>query len=481
MTTASGGARRRDRRGSRTRASSRRASTPRSCSRHVLGTTRSELHADGGRRARGGELDQLERLLARRAATRAARLRARRVGLPPPHAARRRARPRAAARDGGRRRALPRAHRRARGAARARRGDGERRDRARDRRRAPGGAGHRDRRLRGRARGRAGERGADGPGGRARAARTLRRAPGRPVGPCRLQPAVCPRRRARRARSRRCATGSRAPRSSARARRRQSRTRRARVLGPGGSLVLETAGGRRRARSRTCCAASATPTSVVTQDLAGPEPRRGGRDPGEHGRGAVAAIRARRARRHPDRHRLRPCVHAGRRGARYARSPRSRAGRRRSRSRSSRRAWIGSLELVPELRDLGAAHSCPARSRSSSRTPRAGTVAHRRSRRTRSACACRSSPGPAGRCSTRVGVVAATSANRHGEPDPRRLDEVPEEILRAVAAVVDGGELPGTPSTVLDLTGRGAARPPRGRGAAAAEALARVDQSARAE
>ena len=29
----------------------------------------------------------------------------------------------------------------------------------------------------------------------------------------------------------------------------------------------------------------------------------------------------------------------------------------------------------------------------------------------------------------RVGVVAATSANLHGDPDPRRLDEVPAEII----------------------------------------------------
>jgi L-threonylcarbamoyladenylate synthase len=52
----------------------------------------------------------------------------------------------------------------------------------------------------------------------------------------------------------------------------------------------------------------------------------------------------------------------------------------------------------------------------------------------------------------RVGAVAATSANLHGGPDPRRLDEVPEE-LRGAALLVDGGELPGTPSTVVDLTG----------------------------
>jgi L-threonylcarbamoyladenylate synthase len=29
---------------------------------------------------------------------------------------------------------------------------------------------------------------------------------------------------------------------------------------------------------------------------------------------------------------------------------------------------------------------------------------------------------------------------------------VPEEIRAAVGAVIDGGELPGTPSTVVDLT-----------------------------
>ncbi|MCS7008055.1 MAG: L-threonylcarbamoyladenylate synthase [Gaiellaceae bacterium] len=53
----------------------------------------------------------------------------------------------------------------------------------------------------------------------------------------------------------------------------------------------------------------------------------------------------------------------------------------------------------------------------------------------------------------RVGAVAATSANLHGGPDPRRLADVPEEIRTRVAALLDAGDLPGTPSTVVDLTG----------------------------
>ena len=75
--------------------------------------------------------------------------------------------------------------------------------------------------------------------------------------------------------------------------------------------------------------------------------------------------------------------------------------------------------------------------------------------------------------------MAATSANRHGAPDPARVEDIPEEI-RAQALVVDAGELPGTPSTVLDLTGpvplvlREGAVP-------AAEALARLSGLAAAE
>jgi L-threonylcarbamoyladenylate synthase len=72
-----------------------------------------------------------------------------------------------------------------------------------------------------------------------------------------------------------------------------------------------------------------------------------------------------------------------------------------------------------------------------------------------------------------VGAVLATSANRHGGPDPRRLEEIPEEILSACGAVVDAGELPGTASTVLDLTGP-EPRVLREGAVPASEALARV-------
>lgn len=52
-----------------------------------------------------------------------------------------------------------------------------------------------------------------------------------------------------------------------------------------------------------------------------------------------------------------------------------------------------------------------------------------------------------------VGTVLATSANDPGRPDPRRLEDVPARIRAGCGAEIDAGELPGTPSTVLDLTG----------------------------
>ena len=61
--------------------------------------------------------------------------------------------------------------------------------------------------------------------------------------------------------------------------------------------------------------------------------------------------------------------------------------------------------------------------------------------------------GPGRDVLERLGALVATSANRPGEPDPRWLDEVPQEIRAGAGAAIDGGELPGTPSTVVDLTG----------------------------
>jgi L-threonylcarbamoyladenylate synthase len=79
----------------------------------------------------------------------------------------------------------------------------------------------------------------------------------------------------------------------------------------------------------------------------------------------------------------------------------------------------------------------------------------------------------------RVGAVAATSANLPGGRDPRRLDDVPLELRSRVAAELEGGELPGTPSTVIDFT----TEPPtvlRDGAAPAAEAIAHARARAKA-
>jgi L-threonylcarbamoyladenylate synthase len=47
--------------------------------------------------------------------------------------------------------------------------------------------------------------------------------------------------------------------------------------------------------------------------------------------------------------------------------------------------------------------------------------------------------------------VLQSSANVAGGPDARRIEEVPSAIRAGADLVVDAGELPGTPSTVVDL------------------------------
>jgi L-threonylcarbamoyladenylate synthase len=48
--------------------------------------------------------------------------------------------------------------------------------------------------------------------------------------------------------------------------------------------------------------------------------------------------------------------------------------------------------------------------------------------------------------------VLQSSANLHGGPDPRRLADVPAEIRAGVDLALDGGDLPGVASTVVDLS-----------------------------
>jgi len=47
--------------------------------------------------------------------------------------------------------------------------------------------------------------------------------------------------------------------------------------------------------------------------------------------------------------------------------------------------------------------------------------------------------------------VMQSSANLSGEPDARTLAQVPQSMLDGADLVLDGGELPGRPSTVIDL------------------------------
>ena len=48
--------------------------------------------------------------------------------------------------------------------------------------------------------------------------------------------------------------------------------------------------------------------------------------------------------------------------------------------------------------------------------------------------------------------VLQSSANRSGGPDARRVEEIDGDVRNGVDLVLDAGELPGTPSTVVDLS-----------------------------
>jgi tRNA threonylcarbamoyl adenosine modification protein (Sua5/YciO/YrdC/YwlC family) len=54
-----------------------------------------------------------------------------------------------------------------------------------------------------------------------------------------------------------------------------------------------------------------------------------------------------------------------------------------------------------------------------------------------------------------AGPMAVTSANRTGEPTPRRVAQIAERLGEMVSVYLDGGEaLRDVPSTIVDLTGR---------------------------
>jgi tRNA threonylcarbamoyl adenosine modification protein (Sua5/YciO/YrdC/YwlC family) len=65
---------------------------------------------------------------------------------------------------------------------------------------------------------------------------------------------------------------------------------------------------------------------------------------------------------------------------------------------------------------------------------------------------CSDHPVPMALC-RRVGPLATTSANLHGQPTATTAAAVTELFGSAVALVLDGGECAGSPSTVVDCTG----------------------------
>ncbi len=54
----------------------------------------------------------------------------------------------------------------------------------------------------------------------------------------------------------------------------------------------------------------------------------------------------------------------------------------------------------------------------------------------------------------RAGAITTTSANLHGSATPATIGEARKQLSTAVDLYLDGGRLPGVPSTVVDATGR---------------------------
>ena len=432
------------------RACPTRASTPSSSSRTSSASTRSALD---GTPLRPADVERLARARRPAGRPRAAPVRARRVGLPAARRSRSIARaliPRPETEMLVERcLALARGRRRA---ARPRRRDRLGRDRARARRRAPGRAGRRRRRVpttRSRSRGRT-PSGPASPTASTFAAGDLldgdRRAPFDLVV---SNPPYVGRGRARRAPARDPRLGAARRRSSRTARRRRSRRPRATCSAPGGALVLEVADG-------------------AAGGVAGPARRarlrgraRHARPRGDRARRRGARVTERRGRR---RRRCAPgkpvvlptdtvyglCADAYREEP-ARRLAGSRAGPRGCPSRSSppisRRSSTASPSFAAAPRSWRG-RSSRGRTRSSCRTRRDASAGSRARARTRSASAfpsCPSRPGPSSSGSARSRRRARTST---AAPDPRRLEDIPEEIRAAAAAIVDAGELPGTPSTV---------------------------------
>ena len=458
-------------------ASTRRGSTPRCCSRTRSASTARALIIDRDREVAGprGALVPGRSSAGARSSREPVAYLARPQGLPPPRAGRRPARARPAAGDRAARRGGARA------AAAARASSTSARAAARSRSRSSTSGPDLDvtahRRQRGRARrSRARTRERLGLDVACRAGRPLRRATFDAVA---LQPAV-------RRRRRRAAARGRAPRA-ARARSSPAPTGSTSIR----RLVARRGAASRRSRSRS---AQGRPTRS-RRSRARPgsrRSRRGATSPGSSAwwwRGAdaprrrrdVRALhRGRRRRGVPGRHGLRPGLRARprRRGRAPLRAQGPAAGQARGghvlRSSTSRspRCPSSATRTRAALEALlpGAGHAAAARTRrGASRSPAGRT-------RRRSACA---SPRCRPRCALRRALAGAAVER---EPRGRRRTRggsttCPSRSARAADLVLDGGELPGTPSTVVDL------RPyetTRRLGASSARARSRATRSARA-